>query len=59
MKGRTYEETIVEALDALDARRFWAEAEAYSKWRRDLPAAEREALAREEAEIDGAFDGIA
>ena len=56
--GATYEETIVEALDALDADRFWAEAEAAGAWRRVLPTAERHRLEAHEAELDAAFDGI-
>lgn len=31
--GETYEETIVEALDPLDAQRFWTQAEAAAAWR--------------------------
>ncbi len=56
--GSTYEETIVEALDALEATRFWAQADAAAAWRRTRPP---EAAARsraDEAEIDAAFDGI-
>jgi len=56
--GATYEETIVEALDALDADRFWAEAETAGAWRRGLPTAERHRLEAREAELDAAFDGI-
>jgi hypothetical protein len=56
--GATYEESIVEALDVLEAQRFWAQAEAAAAWRASLPAARRRRLAAEEAEIDAAFDGI-
>ena len=56
--GATYEETIVEALDALAADRFWAEADAAGAWRRGLSPAERHRLDAREAELDAAFDGI-
>lgn len=56
--GNTYEDTIVEALDALEADRFWAQADAAAAWRRSLPDDERARLAACEAEIDAAFDGI-
>jgi hypothetical protein len=56
--GETYEETIIEALDALEADRFWAQAEAAAASRRSLSAADQAALAAQEAEVDAAFDGI-
>ncbi len=56
--GETYEDTIVEALEILEAERFWAQAEAAAAWRRSLPAADRARLAARRAEIDAAFDGI-
>lgn len=56
--GTTYEETIVAALDALEADRFWAQAAAAAEWRASLPVAERERLAAAEVEVDRAFDGI-
>lgn len=48
--GSTIEETINEALDALDAAQFWQQAEAHAAWRRSL-SQERQAeiKAREEA----------
>lgn len=57
--GATLEETIVEALDALESNRFWAQAEAASAWRSSLSDVERHDLAAREAELDRAFDGIA
>ena len=56
--GDTLEDTIVEALDALEANRFWAQAEAAAAWRRALPDEARSRLAEHEAELDRAFDGI-
>lgn len=61
MDGATYEETIIEALDALDKERFWAEADAALAWRRSLPSEERARIEErdraESAAIDRAFDG--
>ena len=56
--GDTLEDTIVEALDALEANRFWAQAEAAAAWRRSLSDAERARLQQPEAELDAALDGI-
>jgi hypothetical protein len=56
--GDTYEDTIVEALDVLEADRFWAQADAAAAWRRSRSDEERERLAAREAEVDAAFDGI-
>ena len=56
--GATYEDTVVEALDALEADRFWAEAEAAAKWRKNLPAAERRLREEAEAAVDRAFHRI-
>ena len=56
--GDTLEDTIVEALDALEANRFWAQADAASAWRRSLSDAERARLRQPEAELDAALDGI-
>ncbi len=56
--GETYEETIVEALDALDAQRFWTHAEAAAAWRSagsPADAARRSVRDRAVAElVDGA-----
>ena len=56
--GATYEDTIIEALDVLEADRFWAQAEAAAAWRASLPADRREEIAQSEAAVDRAFDGI-
>jgi len=56
--GATYEETILEALDLLEAERFWSRADAAVAWRRSLSEVERGRLAAREAEIDAEFDGI-
>jgi len=62
MGGETYEDTIIEALDALDKQRFWEEADAALAWRRGLPPEERARIEeRERAEskaIDRMFDGL-
>lgn len=57
--GATYEETIVEALDALDSDRFWTQVDAAVAARNSLPKAERERLDAETRAIDAAFDRIA
>jgi ABC-type uncharacterized transport system fused permease/ATPase subunit len=56
--GKTYEDTIVEALDALEADRFWTQADAAVAWRSALTQHDRQRLATAEAEVDAAFDGI-
>ena len=56
--GDTYEDTIVEALDMLEADRFWTQAGAARSWRRSLTNDERAALVAREAEIEAAFDGV-
>ncbi len=56
--GDTYEDTIIHALELLEAERFWAQADAAIAWRRSLPDLDRERLAAHEAEVDAAFDGI-
>jgi hypothetical protein len=56
--GATAEETIVEAIDALEADRFWAQADAALAWRKGLSAERIAELKQYEAEIDAAFDGV-
>ena len=56
--GATYEHTVVEALDALEANRFWGEAEAAAAWQSSLSDTERQRRHDALAEIDRAFDGI-
>lgn len=58
LDGDTYEETIVEALDALEDAQFWAQAEAAAAWEASLPEEERRRLRAETDAIDAAFDGI-
>lgn len=56
--GATHEETITEALDALEAVRFWSRAEEAAAWRDRLVPAERERLAARDARVDGALEDI-
>ena len=56
--GETYEQTIVEALDALEADRFWAQADAAAAAQRACTDDQRAELAALEAEVDAAFDGV-
>lgn len=56
--GDTYEDTIVAALDALEADRFWTQAEAAATWRSGLSDDQRAQCARRNAEVDAAFEGI-
>jgi hypothetical protein len=58
MGGETYEDTIIEALDALDKQRFWAQADAYVAWRDALPPEDRAKLDAADAELDRALDGL-
>ncbi len=56
--GTTYEDTVIEALDALEANRFWTEAEAAAAWQSGLSESGRQRRREAIAEIDRAFDGI-
>jgi hypothetical protein len=56
--GGTYEETITEALDALETYRFWAQAEAAAAWRALLPEDERQRRREKEIAIDAALDRL-
>lgn len=56
--GDTYEDTIVEALDALEADRFWSQAAAAMAWRNSLSDEARDHIAARDAEVDAAFEGI-
>ncbi len=58
MGGRTYEDTIVEALDALESEEFWAEAERAAAWRQSQDSGRRQQLAERNAAVDAAFDAI-
>ena len=56
--GATHEDTIVEALDALESERFWQEAEAGKKWFDQLSADEQQALRDEDERTDSLFRGL-
>jgi hypothetical protein len=56
--GDTYEDTIIAALDVLEADRFWAQAADAAAWRRSLPDDAATRAGAREAEVDAAFDGI-
>jgi hypothetical protein len=56
--GATYEDTLIEALDALDATRFWSEAEAAAAWQARLSVSERAQRDEAVAALDSAFDAI-
>lgn len=58
MGGATHEDTIVEALDALESERFWAEAEQGKKWFDSLSNEQRQRLREEDDAIDALFKGI-
>ncbi|HEV7722469.1 MAG TPA: hypothetical protein VGO60_14350 [Iamia sp.] len=58
MGGETYEDTIIEALDALDKQRFWEEADAAMAWRESLPPEERARITEADAELDRVLDGL-
>jgi hypothetical protein len=47
--GDTYENTIIEALDALDRERFCSQADAAAAWRQSLAPEERAKLEAAEA----------
>lgn len=56
--GATYEETVVEALDALEANHFWAQAEAAAAHHSGVSELDRKGRLDAIADIDRAFDGI-
>lgn len=56
--GSTHEETIIEALDALESERFWAAAEAGKRWFDSLSEEEQARHLAEDAEIDAVFRGL-
>ena len=56
--GATLEDTIIEALDALEEREFWAQAERAATALRSLTPEQRAQRKAAEDEIDRAFDGI-
>ena len=56
--GETHEETIIAALDALEAEHFWQQAEVGRAWFDALPDDEQQRLREEDAEIDRAFSSL-
>ena len=56
--GATHEDTIVEALDALESERFWQQAEAGKQWFDGLSESEQKRLVEEDEAIDALFKGI-
>ena len=56
--GETYEDTIIEALDLLEEREFWAQAERAAAWRAALPADKRAELEGREATLDSILHGL-
>jgi hypothetical protein len=50
--------TMVEPIDASEADRFWAQADAALAWRNGLSAERRAQMKQYEADVDAAFDGI-
>ena len=56
--GATLEDTLVEALDALEQAQFWAEAEAARARRRAMSADELAAVAAAEADVQRWLDAL-
>ena len=56
--GDTYEATVIEALDALDAQQFWTQVDTALEHRGRLSADERARRTLADTEVDAAFDGI-
>jgi hypothetical protein len=56
--GATYEDTVVEALDALESIRFWAQADSAASVREGRSTARRDAAHHQVEAVDTAFDGI-
>ena len=56
--GATLEETLVNALDALEREQFWAEAEAAASRRRSMTAEERATVAAAEADAQRWLDSL-
>lgn len=56
--GATYEETLIEAIDALATERFWAQADVAAAWRASLDPNRAAELAAEEAAMDAALDTL-
>jgi hypothetical protein len=56
--GATLEETLVEALDALEREQFWAQAEASEAGRRAMPADELAVVVAAEADAQRWLDAL-
>ena len=56
--GDTYEATVIEALEALDAQQFWTQVDSALEHRCRLSADERARRTLADAEVAAAFDGI-
>ena len=56
--GATLEETLVEALDALEREQFWAEAEAADVRRQSMSADELDAVNAAEADVQRWLDSL-
>lgn len=56
--GATLEETLVEALDALEREQFWAEAEAADAKRRGMSGELQAAIAAAEADAQRWLDSL-
>jgi hypothetical protein len=56
--GATCDDVVSEALDLLEAERFWAQAEAYHAWRIALPEDRRQELAARDQAIDAMWSEI-
>lgn len=56
--GATLEETLVDALDALEREQFWAEAEAWQARRRAMSADELTAAKAAEADVQRWLDAL-
>lgn len=56
--GATLEDTLVDALDALERERFWATADAAAAARRQLTPAEAEAIATAEGDVQRWLDAL-
>ncbi|MCP3936086.1 MAG: hypothetical protein GY708_12025 [Actinomycetia bacterium] len=48
----TLEDAVVEACDALEDRRFWADCDDWTTWRDGLPADQRTAIADRDARLE-------
>jgi hypothetical protein len=56
--GATLEDTLIEALDALEVAKFWSAAEAASERRRAMTDQERAAVVAAEADVQGWLDAL-